>query len=180
MSTIVIPKTECNRHSAELTSLCTAAAAVTLQEMPWRSVLCEIPWCLRRWLERLVVLPCFYTLLLHILQTASDLIRTSPSLQKPECFHTHSPSPLPSTMLRFVVVLRFSLLPTGADDVTTGRLNWVSFNMSLSVKVLKKHTSNVQFHSIDRIDSLPFQTIFIRYMSPGRPTCRAQIDVVGL
>ena len=31
--------------------------------------------------------------------------------------------------------------------------------------------SNVQFSSIDTIDSLLFQTSFNRYMSPGRPTC---------
>ena len=61
-STLVIPKTECNRHSAELTLLCAAAAAVTLQEVVGQSALCEIPWPLSRWLERLVLL-CFFVCL---------------------------------------------------------------------------------------------------------------------
>ena len=102
-STVVIPKMECKWHSAELTLPCTAAAAVTLQEVPGQSAVCEIPWRLCRWLERLLMLPCFYNWFLHILQTASNLIRTSPSLQKPKCIHTHSPSPRPSAMLWFDV-----------------------------------------------------------------------------
>ena len=117
-STIVRNKVQLTFCRADVT--CAAAAAVTLQEVHGLSELCEIPWRLSRWLERLVVLPCFFTWLLHILQTASKLIRTSPSLQKAKCFHTHSPSPLPSAMQRFVVALRFA------------------FNMSSSTKVLKK------------------------------------------
>lgn len=79
-----------------------------------------------RWLERFVVLPLYFTWPLHILQTASDLFRKSPSLQKPKCFHTldrnggliisrSSTSPLPSAMLCFVV---FALLLARGDDVT--------------------------------------------------------------
>ena len=102
-STLVIPKTECNRHSAELTLPCAAATAVTLQEVPGQSALCEVPSRLAAlvgcWRDQLFC-HVFY-MVLHILRTASILIRTSPSLQNPECFHTHSPSPLPSTMLRF-------------------------------------------------------------------------------
>ena len=117
-STLVIPKTECNQHSAEMTLPCAAAAALTLQEVPGWSALCEIPRRLSMWLERWVMLPCFFTWLLHILQRASDLIRTYPSLQKPECFHTNSLAPLQSATLHFAVILRFVLLSAHADDVT--------------------------------------------------------------
>lgn len=111
--------------SAELTLHCAAAAGM-LQEVPGRSVLCEIPWRLSRWLERFVVLPLYFTRPLYSLQTASNLFRTSPSLQKPKCFHTldHSggliisrslASPLPSAMLCFVF---FALLLARGNDVT--------------------------------------------------------------
>ena len=92
-STIVKPNTESNRHPAELTSPCAAAAAVTLQDVSGRSELCEIPWCLSRWLERLVVLPCFFTWLLHI----------------------PSPSPLPSTMLLFCCSKIRAVTPSVTD-----------------------------------------------------------------
>ncbi len=49
-------------------------------------------------------------------------------------------------------------------------------NIHIKSDVLK---SNALFPSIDTIDWLPFKTMLDRYMSSGRPTCRAQIDVVG-
>ena len=58
----------------------------------------------------------FFNLAFRYSATSSNFIRTSPSLQK--CFHTHSPSPLPSAMLCFVVVLRLEQLSARADDVT--------------------------------------------------------------
>ncbi len=88
---------------------------------------------------------------LHILQTASDLFRKSPSLQKPKCFHTLdrnggliisrlSTSPLPC-----YVLLSLRCCWRVAMTSQIGRLNRVMFNAFIikRLSAKKKHPYKV-------------------------------------
>ena len=137
-STLVISKTECNWHSAELTLPCAAAAAVMLLEVSGWSALCEIPWRLSRWLERLVV---FFTwLYIFYKQRVTKLEHLRLCRSQSVSAHTHRLlCHLPCCVL--LLFWDWHCCRHVPMMSQTGRLNRVTFNVSILLKVLKKNTS---------------------------------------